>query len=43
MAPSADPVLRFAALYPGRRDVQGTEDGGFLARGVALGHYRGHL
>ena len=40
---AADPWVRLAHLYPGRRDVQGTESGGSLRRAVNYGHYRGHL
>jgi hypothetical protein len=38
-----DAVERFAALYRGRTDVQGTESGGCLRKRVTLGYYRGHL
>jgi hypothetical protein len=40
---SDDPVTRFANLFRGRRDLQGTEDGGCLHKPVTFGHYRGHL
>jgi hypothetical protein len=38
-----DVVVRFADLYRGRTDLQGTEDGGCLHRPVTFGHFRGHL
>lgn len=45
---AVDPVVRFAQLYRGRRDIMGTEPGGYLRpkdlkKGVTFGHYRGHL
>jgi hypothetical protein len=39
----SDTAARFAGLFRGRTDLQGTEDGGCLHKYVTLGHYRGHL
>lgn len=40
---AASAARRFATLYAGRRDVQGTETGGCLRRVLTIGHYAGHL
>ena len=40
---TSDLVVRFVDLYRGRRDIQGTENGGYLPKRVKIGHYRGHL
>lgn len=42
-SPEDDLVRRFANLYRGRGDVQGTEDGGCLHKRVTFGHYLGHF